>query len=634
MREQLAEQIKYHNKRYFLDNDPEISDDQYDELKRQYDALGGNKSSSPVLLDMEGSALHKVGLDIPMLSLSKKLNLSEYEAWESDYEDKDKYHSYKLDGLAIEACYEFGLLTKLRTRGDGLTGEDILDNAGVFSPDQLPLENPALKDFHRVWLRGEGYVRLDDLVVINEINAKSYPNCRSAASGLIRRNPKDNVDLAGKISYNVYWCSERFGLETYSAVMDKLRDFGFSTAPECQYEDIVNNNRPPLLPTDGIVSVIDSFSDQDELGSTNEYPRWGVAYKFPPEQAETIAENVSWETGRTGRVTPVLTYKAVTLGGNTNTECSLFNYRHFIKTGVRKGSRIIIARNGDVIPYFVKVVEAGLGDEFKTPKVCPSCSSILMYEGKDEKNIFLTCKNTVDCPAQHIQRFINFVSRKGLDIKGYGDKMMEKHVGEGKVSTLSDILNLGEILSGEGLDRNTEKVIEKLNNLGSYQAYKVLGALGVPGVAEGTAKLITAQVGSVEDLIALLKDVKRLLEIEGVGVSTVNEIQSFLSNPALLTDVENVLNKLTLTFEKGQEHDIKVCVTGGLSIPRKAAEEKFNLSGIELLDGVTKKMDVLVFAPGGSQGKKDKAIAMNKVVIEATDVHTVEQIIDQILTAI
>ena len=117
-------------------------------------------------------------------------------------------------------------------------------------------------------------------------------------------------------------------------------------------------------------------------------------------------------------------------------------------------------------------------------------------------------------------------------------------------------------------------------------------------------------------------------------MSTVNEIQSFLSNPVVLTDVENVLNKLTLTFQKGQEHDIKVCVTGGLSIPRKAVEELFNLSGIELLDGVTKKMDVHVFAPGGSQGKKDKAIAMNKVVIEATDVHTVEQIIDQILTAI
>lgn len=637
MIESLLDEIKYHNQKYFVDNDPEISDDEYDQLKRRLDEQLKTQPvslSAPIALDMKNSTLPLTELDIPMLSLSKKLNLAEYEAWESDYEDKHKYHSYKLDGLAIEACYEFGNLTKLRTRGDGLTGEDIFDNVGVFNSDQLPIENSHLRDYPQVWLRGEGFVTMENLKLINEINSKPYPNCRSAASGLIRRNPKDNEALQGKVSYNVYWCNERFGLKTYSSVMEKLRTNGFESAPECQYEDVVNNVRPGDIPTDGIVAVIDDFHDQDELGSTNEYPRWGIAYKFPPESAHTIAENITWETGRTGKVTPVLTYKAVILGGNSNTECSLFNYRHFLKSGVRKGSEIIIARNGDVIPYFVKVVNQGTGEEFKAPKTCPSCQSVLAYEGKDERNVFLMCLNSSECPAQHLQRFIYFVSRVGLDIKGYGDKMMEKHLSEGKVKNLTDILDLPVILANESVDRNTEKVIEKLRSLPTYPAYKVLAAIGIPGLAEGSAQYVTNTVTDVNSLWTLLKDPKRLLEIDGIGPGTVNEIQTFLNDVNLADDALRVLERVPMEFTPVEDHRVMVYITGGLTVPRKEAAKRLNAYNIGVLDSLSKKMDVLVFAPGGSAGKRDKAMKLGKVIIEVNDTHTIEEIADRILKTI
>lgn len=635
----LYSQIEYHGTAFFIRQDPEISDDEYDQLKLKFDNLikdypdefeATGIELSAATLDLAESQLPLVELDFPMLSLRKCYSQEEYTKWADETTVGEKYLTYKLDGLGIEAHYLNGQLCRLRTRGDGTTGEDITGIMGVFNQKDLPRTLPGLEKESFI-VRGEGHVTLDNLDWVNQQLPKPFKNARSAASGIVR-NTRHMPEYTGVVSFNLYWSSNRFGLKRYSELMEYLSKW-FSPVPRATINDIEENNRLHEEVVDGIVSVIDEFDKQDELGETNSHPRWGIAYKFPAETADTQVKRIIWETGRLGQVTPVLEYQPVVMGGNKYTLCTLFNYRKFLESGLRVGSTVTIARNGDVIPYMLEIKEIGFGKKLFPPTTCPACNAVLSVDGADEESIHLRCTNTACCPAQVVKRFLNFCDRTGFDIKGFGTKMAESLIESGVLKSFSDIFSLREkkevfLNAYPEFTGNFIKVLDLIDKAKTISLDKFIAALGLPNVGVGTAKAIADHINGKEGILPLLSDIERLTTIDDIGWCTAKDVSTYITTmPGVKEDIENLLNIVVLEIKEGNPDAIRIGITGGFVIPRAGLSEELKKEGFELIEGVNNKIKLCLEGNKASEAKISKAVDRGIPVLDVTAIENVHELV-------
>ena len=571
---QLIQLIAKHNHAYYVMDQPSIEDSEYDQLFHQLKIL---EQQHPDLIQID-SPINKVGgtplskfdnitHTVPMLSLGNVFNQEELLAFARRIEErlpnqKIQYDvELKFDGLAISLWYENGELIRGVTRGDGETGEVITQNVRTIRnlPKVLASDKGAVPDLLEV--RGEVLMPkagFDKLNAENEAKGeKTFANPRNAAAGSLRQldpNIAESRPLAF-YAYGIAQCEPAHGINSMSASLEWLSNFGFAVGERhfvCdsiqdvqeKYEQI-NQERPDLLvEIDGMVIKVDDLKQQQQLGFLSREPRWATAYKFPAVAALTTVENIDWQVGRTGTLTPVARLNPVAVGGVTVSNVTLHNIGEIHRLDVRVGDTVSVYRSGDVIPKVEKVwLEFRPADvvEVHLPETCPVCSSpVVMPEGE----ALARCSGGLYCSAQRIEAIRHFVSRKAMDIEGLGDRWAESLLHLDLLKDVADIYHLHEhreaLLSIEKMgEKSVQNLIDSIENSKKTTLASFIYALGIRGVGETTARMLANTFQTLDAIRnADLEDLKKTPDVGGI---TAEWIVDFFQAPHNLEVVDRLL---------------------------------------------------------------------------------------------
>ena len=651
----LRDIINHYNYLYYVTDNPEVPDAEYDRLFRELQTL---EASHPELLTADsptqrvgGEALDKfaeVEHTIPMLSLDNVFDQSELAAFDKrvrDWLNTDSEQTYaaepKLDGLAISIRYEKGVLVQAATRGDGSRGEDVTANVRTIRSVPLTLQGEGIPDV--VEVRGEIFMPKSGFEQLNrsqlEQNKKPFVNPRNAAAGSLRQ-------LDSKITsqrpleiycYGIGYMEGAERFESHSAAMHQLQAWGCRISPELQtvtgldacqaYIDDLGARRDSLpYDIDGVVFKVDNRILQDRLGFVSRAPRWAIAYKFPAQEEMTVVEDIEVQVGRTGALTPVARLKPVFVGGVTVSNATLHNEDEIRRKDVRIGDTVIVRRAGDVIPEVVKVIESKRPvhvREFEMPQQCPVCGSDVEREAGEAVS---RCSGGLFCAAQRKEAIKHFASRKAMDIDGLGDKLVEQLVDAGLINDVADLFALG-VEQFAGLERMGQKSAENLVN--ALQAAKetrfarFLYALGIREVGEATARSLALHF---TDLDALMQaGVDELIEIEDVGPVVAHHIETFFQQSHNREVIERLLavGIHWPTEERASAESAlsgkTIVLTGTLeNMSRNEAKEKLLGLGAKVAGSVSKNTDYVVAgAEAGSKLTKAESLGIS-VVDEAT----------------
>ena len=641
--EQLKEIINYHDHKYYVLDDPEISDAEYDKLYRELkeieelhpeyvtpDSPTQRVGGKP--LNKFNTIMHKS----PMLSLENVIENEEIIQYDQRLKrllDANIELQYvgepKLDGLSIELIYRNGYLEGASTRGDGIRGEDVTQNIKTIK--SIPLTVIRAADSWKIKLPSEFRVRGEIVMFINdflELNRKReiddevlFSNPRNAAAGSLRQldpsitsQRKLNAFFYYMVDYDIL----RF--DNHYDILECLKKLGFKINNEIRilnginevisYHDYLQNNRNRFqYEIDGAVLKLNSLSLWDKAGYTSKNPRWAVAFKFSPRTAKTIIQNIEVNVGRTGIITPVAILEPVKIGGVTVSRASLHNEDEIKNKDIRVGDTVIVQRAGDVIPDVLEVdfnKRKPGSNIFRMPEFCPICNS------KTVRNIneaYVKCINA-NCPAKIEEGFIHFVSKAGMDIDGLGDKIIKKLLKNCKLKSLSDIykLSIEDLLELDGFkDKSSENIINSINNSKKRELWRFLTAIGIEGVGEYTAKLLSNNFHSLERIM-LLKE-EELLEIKGIGKETAFNIVSFLKEEKNCQLIKELLSyNLILTVESDMIEirnfeNFTFVLTGTFSkYTRDQLKELIEKRGGKVVDTVSKNTDYLLL--GEKAGSK------------------------------
>jgi len=638
----LRDQLNDHNYRYYVLDDPLISDSEYDQLFRELQKL---EADNPNLIT-EDSPTHRVGAEplssfgswthrMPMLSLANAMNEDELAAFDTRVKkglDTEKDLEYmaepKLDGLAVELVYENGFFVNGSTRGDGITGEDITQNLKTILAIPLSLRKNGQKTPPLLEVRGEVFITKDGFKKLNRNQEKEelppFANPRNAAAGSLRQLDS-KITATRPLSIYCYEAGRIDGISfhTHEDFLSTLKEWGFPVNPEIQK---VNNAETMVafhrnleakrdsLPyeIDGTVFKVNAINQRNALGIRSRSPRWAIAGKFKAQQATTLVQDIIPSVGRTGAVTPVARLEPVNVGGVVVTNATLHNQDEIDRKDVRVGDTVLIQRAGDVIPEVVKVILAKRPPETKTyqlPTACPSCGQEVF---RPEGEVVARCQN-LSCPAQVKGRIEHFVSKGALDIDGFGEKLVDQLVDKKLILTVDDIfkLNFDDLVN---LDRMAEK--SALNILTAIQDSKqttfarFVYALGIRNVGAHLSKVLEkAFVGDIEKFInAAAEDLEA---IDEVGPIVAETITKFLSNCTNTDVIESCLS-LGLRLKKVEElkslllQGKTFVFTGALTqFSRNEAKEMTEAHGGKVSGSVSKNTDFVVAGPGaGSKLKK------------------------------
>jgi len=649
--EQLADELEKHNKAYYVDNNPTISDELYDSmfqelsrLEAQYPQFKSLFSPTQRVGAAVQSELSKVRHAVPMLSIytetdytaegaynfearvRRELGLPEDVSIEYDTE-------LKFDGLAINLRYEDGILVQAATRGDGYTGEDV--TANVKTIRTIPLRAEGLPKVFEV--RGEVIMHKAVFERLNEeqkaLGLKLFANPRNAAAGSLRQL---DPALTAKRSLNFY--AYGFGevsempVSSQSELLAYLKGKDFPVAPEHglahnpeelqAFHSRVAEIRQDLpFDIDGVVYKVNSFDRQKQLGFVSREPRWVCAHKYPPEEVQTQVLDITVQVGRTGKLTPVARLKPVFVGGVTVSNVSLNNEEFLEKLGVKIGDTVVVHRAGDVIPEVVRVIpELRPADakDFVMPEICPVCGSHA-YKEEGEKDRH--CSGGLFCKAQRVQAILHFVSRAAMGIDGIGEKLAEQLIHADLVKTVADIYKLKKenLL---GLERMGEKSAEKL--LASIEASKhttlerFIYALGVPEVGEATARTLASHFGALKKIEEA--SLEQLMGVEDIGPAVAECILHFFAEPVNL-EVIGALIEDGVTWEENQgtkDEDLPFkgmtfVLTGSLpTLSRDKASDLIRKFGGKVSGSVSKKTAyVLAGEAAGSKLAKAQELGIN-----------------------
>lgn len=624
---ELVDKLNEYSKAYYVLDAPKISDKEYDEL---YDELLRLEEQSGIILP--DSPTQRVGGDpLPcfephthihrLWSLDKVRTREDLIDWgrrveriaESQHLPKVKYAlEYKFDGLTINLTYEGGRLITGATRGNGIVGEDITPQIKTIRT--VPLTIPFKG---KMEVQGECYMKLSVLDEINKTTDEKLKNARNAAAGALR-NLDPRITAKRRLDcycYNVGYIEGK-KLETQDEMLGFLRENGFTVSDYlvfcddietvCDEIDKAEESRPHLdFLIDGMVVKVRDFATREALGATEKFPRWAMAFKFAAEETTTTVRDITWEVGRTGKLTPRASFDPVELAGATIRHATLNNFDDIRRKRVGIGSRVFIRRSNDVIPEILSAVEGDVPErQVEKPTVCPACGAHV-----ESRGAHLYCTNSLSCAPQIAGRLAHYASRDAMDIDTFSEKTAALFVEELKLKSIPDLYDLGPQdymgLQGFGERRinNLMAAIERSKDctLGAF-----IFAIGIPNVGAKTAKDLARRFGTIEALRSAT--VEQLTEVPDVGEIVARSIVEFFADPSIATQVDRLLahGVKPRPEEVRQDSPISgktIVVTGTLEkLDRRQAEALIESLGGKAAGSVSKKTDYVL--AGESAGSK------------------------------
>jgi DNA ligase (NAD+) len=649
---ELYTEIERHNRLYYRNDSPEISDAEYDALFRELQLLEEQFPSSA----LPDSPTRRVGAPprenfsqvphrVPMLSLEN----AQTEAEIAEFDERvkrflaigtDKEIQYfcepKMDGLAVELVYENGVFITGSTRGDGFIGEDITLNLRTIKA--MPLRLTTTTAPQLLELRGEVYLALEDFQRLNaereEEGAQPFANPRNAAAGSLRQLDS-RITAKRPLSLFCYGPGEVVGYDFDSQrnFLDTIAQWSLPvnqlsrrvTGVEgvlAYFREMAESRDSLEYEIDGVVVKVDSFPLQRELGEKSRSPRWAIAFKFPPRQAVTRVEDIVPQVGRTGVITPVAHLKPVEVSGVIVSRATLHNWEELQKKDIRIGDTVLIERAGDVIPAVVRAFpEKRDGSErsLPVPELCPECGSQVT---KLPGEVAIRCLE-LSCPAKIRQAIIHFAARNAMDIEGLGDKYVEQLLRLELVATVADLYTLSrdDFMRFERMgDKLAENLLNAIENSKKRELSRFIYALGIRNVGEHTAKLLAAAFGSIENLAGASEE--ELLSIREIGPQVAQSIMAFFSNPRNRNVIQRMIEAgvQPVSEEKrlgGRFAGMNFVFTGTLAqLSRDAAKRIVEKEGGHATGSVSRKTDyVIAGADAGSKLTKARELGI-KVISE------------------
>ena len=646
--EELINIINKASNEYYVDDNPSITDQEYDDYYRQLLTLEEKypelkKEASPTLR-VGGKVLEKfekVKHETPMLSFDDIFNEDEIVSFEERIRKTCPNATYtlepKMDGLSGSLLYEKGILKRAATRGDGLIGENITDNVKTIKSVPLKLNKEI-----DIEVRGEIYMSKKSFEDCNkkrkENNENLFANPRNAAAGSVRQldskvAAKRNLDFMAYFLPN----PSKYGIRTQSEALDFLKELGFKTNYKLNgiaknvndiisYIDNLSIKRDSLpFEIDGVVLKVNNLDDEEKLGFTQRVPRWGIAYKFPAKEVLTKLKEIKFTVGRTGKITPNAIFSPVHVAGSIVSKATLHNEDYCLDKDVRVGDIISIRKAGDVIPEVVEVKkERRVGSEipFKMIENCPMCGMILE---KKDANYF--CTNKL-CPARKIEALIHFVSRDTMNIEGLGERIIEDFYNMKFINSISDIYKLYEhkedLIELEGFgEKSVNNLLSSIEHSKENSLEKVLFALGIRHVGKKTAKVLAKKYKNIDNLINASLD--ELTNINDIGEIIAKSIRKYLDNEdniKLINELKEV--GLNFSYNEGETNDkldgMTFVLTGTLEkYKREELTKLLEDKGAKVTSSVTKKTTGVIV--GDKPGSKyDKALKLGITIYKEEDI--------------
>lgn len=640
----LVDELNDHSYRYYVLSSPIISDAEYDKLFRELEKLEEEHpeyihSNSPT--KRVGSApaeqFNQVTHQISMLSLANAMNEDELIEFADQVRKGAKISDVpfaielKFDGVAVSLHYKDGQFVLGATRGDGEVGEDITQNLKTIRAIPLSLRG---KFPPHIEIRGEVLFEKKSFQALNEARIKSgeepFANPRNAASGSLRQLDS-SITASRPLTFFAYGigAADKFAPSTHEEALKAIKEFGFRISPffriATKNEELISAYKEgeslrDSLPfeVDGLVVKVNSVSLQNDLGMRARTPRWAIAAKFAAIEATTVLEDIILQVGRTGAITPVAVLTPVSVAGVVVSRATLHNEDEIRRKDVRIGDTVVVRRQGDVIPAVASVITArrtGKEKEFKFPTTCPICNSKLV---KGEGEAVLRCMN-VSCSGRVIERIIHYCSRRGVDIEGLGDKLVESLVKNKLVSSIADLyrLELDKLLSLPRMGKILgEKILNRINERKSPPLDKFIFGLGIRHVGEKTAETIASKVGTLEKLRSLSEE--EFITFPDVGSETSKALAEYFSDPQERAELDDLISVgvKPLEFKSAQGDGVfsgkSLVLTGTLSsMSRDEASAKIKSLGGNVVGSVSKKTDfVVVGEDAGSKLKKAKDLGV------------------------
>ena len=664
---------------YALDN-PELTDAEFDRLLIELQQL---EAAYPELVT-EDSYTQRVGGYVSeqfepvqhaarMYSMDDAMNLEELDAWLSRTDEALGSSTanpvaytceLKIDGLGVALTYRDGQFVRAATRGDGSTGENVTANVLTISDVPRELARAGLEQVENrglnqsIEVRGEVYMPKHSFIRLNEdadaAGKQPFANPRNAAAGSLRqKDPK--ITAHRDLETFIYAVADEGPLDVHSQweFLNWLRNCGFNVNPHarrCLSAQEVHDFCAQALEQrgdlnydiDGVVVKVDSFASQEALGFTSRAPRWAIAFKFPPEEKQTILREIRIQVGRTGVLTPVAEFDPVTVAGSTIARATLHNLDEIRRKNVREGDTIIVHKAGDVIPEVVGPVlslRPANAVEFQMPRVCPSCGSPVIQE---EGEVAFRCVS-IDCPAQAVERLIHWGSRKAMDIDGLGDELINRMVEEGVLSDVADFYDklteetLSSMPTGRVYDTDTadhlsgdsipvghtiaKKVMAQVEESKTRGLGRVLFGIGMRHVGANVAELLAQEFGSIQALA--VAPVEKIAEIPGIGPKIAESVHEFFSIPENVAVIERLRQAGVMLEEEKPENELPqtlagltFVLTGTLEhFTRDEAGAQLKAMGAKVSGSVSKKTSFVV-AGEAAGSKLTKAESLGVPVLD------------------
>jgi len=647
--QQLREEIGGHDYRYYVLDEPSVPDAEYDRLMNELRAL---EAAHPDLVTPDSPTQRVAGVAspefaevthaIPMLSLANGFNDEDLLDFDRKVRERlgvegpiDYAAEPKLDGLAISVLYRNGVYERAATRGDGVTGEDVTANVATIRsvPRRLRGKPPALLE-----VRGEVFLPFAGFEKMNRDAAargdKTYVNPRNAASGSLRQlDPKITATRPLDLYFYSLGIVEGEGIPPLqSQLAPALNQWGLRTCPEAKkvqgiegclayYRDIGARRARLPYQIDGVVYKVDSRADQEKLGFVSRAPRWALAHKFPADEELTILEDVVFNVGRTGALTPAAKLKPVFVGGVTVSNATLHNMDEVARKGFKIGDTVVVRRAGDVIPEVARYLpEKRPADarDIVMPSSCPVCGSPVTR--LEDQAVYKCTGGVLACRAQRAEWVMHFAGRRAMDVEGLGEKLIEQLVDDGTVKSPADLYDLQAAFLAERErmgEKSAKNVVDAIAKSRATTLPRFLYALGIPQVGESTARALAENFGNLDDLMAA--NAARIEETPDVGPIVSAEVEKFFANPM----ARDVIARLRASGVAWKDIDVQraatlplagltVVITGTLvELKREAAEEALRELGAKVSGSVSKKTSFLVVgADAGSKLAKAQSLGV------------------------
>lgn len=658
MTEDINKQINYlksvireHDHRYYVLDDPQISDHEYDSLLRELKNL---EDSHPELITTDSPTQRVGGSPIsefdqiqhskPMLSLGNAFGIDELEAFNKrindtlDANDVEFNAELKFDGLAVTILYENGIMKYAATRGDGSVGEDVTHNIKTIKTIPLKLHG---ENHPRIFeVRGEVLMDKNDFKELNEyqisLGQKTFANPRNAAAGSLRQlDPKITAKRKLKFyAYSLGQVDQDLELTNHTDILEYIHNAGVPISSYSQrvvginqmqhfYEDILKKRNSLPFDIDGIVYKVNSIKNQENLGYVSRAPRWAIAYKFPAEEAETVVNDINVQVGRTGVITPVARLHPVFVSGVTVTNATLHNEDEMLRKDIRIGDSVIVRRAGDVVPEVVRVIKEkrpSTAKVFKMPQYCPICNSqVIRIDGEAAQR----CTGQLKCEAQAKQAISHYVSRKAMNIEGLGAKIIDHFFEKGMIKNISDIYQLDyeEIQKMEGFgEKSAENLKDAIELSKNTTLAKFIYALGIRNVGEATSKDIVKKLGTLDNVMKASNN--DFLEINDVGPVVAQSLHQFFQEDKNKVIINNIIefgvkwdNQAQNVTNNQKLNQQTFVVTGTLeNFSRDEIKELIENNGGKVSGSVSKKTSYVII--GDNPGSKaDKAAELGVKII-------------------